>query len=72
MKRPRCAPTRRRTTESTPDAGPCWIEIVGEDGIASDLKEKAARLEGEANEESMLSKRTLRAFLKKQAEEAEF
>ena len=53
-------------------AGLCRIEIVGEDGIASDLKERPARLEGEANEESMLSKRALRAFLKKQVEEAEF
>jgi isocitrate dehydrogenase len=59
------------TTVSTQDAGPCRIEVVGEDGLASDLQENPARLEGEAIDGRVLGKRALLAFLKKQVEDAD-
>ncbi len=57
-------------TVSPQDAGPCRIEFVGKDGMASVLKEETTLLEGEVIDASVMSKRALRAFLKEQIEDA--
>lgn len=58
------------TTISAADVGNCMIELVGEDGSVTVLKEKTPLLEGEVIDATRMSKKALRAFLAKHIDDA--
>ena len=59
------------TTVSAGQAGDARIELVGDDGTSSVLKEKVHLAEGEIVDATVMSREALRAFLAEQVEDAE-